>query len=122
MIFPWEIFFRTNASQFRETIANMPKKTYPTSVEGLVKIGLDLDMGRELSVLIAEMGLKERVAVCLFIHYYARYVHLERFKGKVALESYLERLKLDLSLHQAMSEWTKGALAAANTPSSKVPA
>ena len=95
MIVWWGMFLKGNGAQFRVTLAGMPKKCYPTSVEGLIRIGLDPEVGRRLSEWIDAVGVKERIAVPLFIYCYAAHERLESYTGKEALERYLARLQLD---------------------------
>lgn len=119
MILSWEMFLKGNGRHFRLTLANLPKKSYPASVDGLVRLGLEESVANRLKQWIEKLGISERIGVCLFIEAYARHERLEVYAGKVALERYLARLKLDSGLRKAFTQWTKGALAAANTPSEK---
>ena len=119
MILSWEMFLKGSGRHFRVTLANLPKKFYPSTVDGLVRLGLDDSMATLLKMWIKKLEISERIGVCLFIEAYARHECLEGYVGKVALERYLARLKLDSGLRKAFTQWTKGALAAANTPSEK---
>ena len=68
---------------------------------------------------IEQLGLAERIGVCLFVEAYARCERMNDYGGKVALERYLARLRMDCELRKTFLKWTRGALAAANTPSKK---
>lgn len=119
MILSWEMFLRGNAQRFRMTLLNLPKKSYPSSVDGLVRMGLNQDLADSLKARIEQLGLAERIGVCLFVEAYARCERMDDYVGKVALERYLVRLRIDCELRKTFLKWTKGALAAANTPSKK---
>ena len=119
MILSWEMFLRGNAQRFRMTLLNLPKKSYPSSVDGLVRMGLNQDLADSLKAWIEQLGLAERIGVCLFVEAYARCERMDDYVGKVALERYLARLRIDCELRKTFLKWTKGALAAANTPSKK---
>lgn len=119
MILSWEMFLRGNAQRFRMTLLNLPKKSYPSSVDGLVRMGLNQDLADSLKAWIEQLGLAERIGVCLFVEAYARCERMDDYVGKVALERYLARLRIDCELRKTFLRWTKGALAAANTPSKK---
>ena len=41
MIVWWGMFLKGNGAQFRVTLAGMPKKCYPTSVEGLIRMEVE---------------------------------------------------------------------------------
>lgn len=119
MILSWEMFLKGSGRHFRVTLANLPKKFYPSTVDGLVRLGLDDSMATLLKQWIKKLEISERIGVCLFIDAYAQHERLDVYAGKVALERYLARLKLDSELRKVFTQWTKGALAAANTPSEK---
>ena len=119
MILSWEMFLKGSGRHFRVTLSNLPKKFYPSTVDGLVRLGLDDSTATLLKQWIKKLEISERIGVCLFIEAYARHECLEDYVGKVALERYLARLKLDSELRNVFTQWTKGALAAANTPSEK---
>ena len=119
MILSWEMFLRGNAQRFRMTLLNLPKKSYPSSVDGLVRMGLNQDLADSLKAWIEQLGLAERIGVCLFVEAYARCERMDDYVGKVALERYLARVRIDCELRKTFLRWTKGALAAANTPSKK---
>ena len=101
------------------TLLNLPKKSYPSSVDGLVRMGLDQGLADSLKGWIEQLGLAERIGVCLFVEAYARCERMDDYVGKVALERYLARLRIDCELRKKFLKWTKGALAAANTPFKK---
>ena len=119
MILSWEMFLKGSGQRFRMTLLNLPKKSYPSSVDGLVRMGLDQGLADSLKRWIEQLGLAERIGVCLFVEAYARCEHMDDYVGKVALERYLARLRIDCELRKTFLKWTKGALAAANTPSKK---
>lgn len=119
MILSWEMFLKGSAQRFRMTLLNLPKKSYPSSVDGLVRMGLDQGLADSLKGWIEQLGLAERIGVCLFVEAYARCERMDDYVGKVALERYLARLRIDCELRKTFLKWTKGALAAANTPSKK---
>ena len=119
MILSWEMFLKGSAQRFRMTLLNLPKKSYPSSVDGLVRMGLDQGLADSLKGWIEQLGLAERIGVCLFVEAYARCERMDDYVGKVALERYLTRLRIDCELRKTFLKWTKGALAAANTPSKK---
>ncbi len=119
MILSWEMFLKGSAQRFRMTLLNLPKKSYPSSVDGLVRMGLNQDLADSLKAWIEQLGLAERIGVCLFVEAYARCERMDDYVGKVALERYLARLRIDCELRKTFLKWTKGALAAANTPSKK---
>ena len=119
MILSWEMFLKGSAQRFRMTLLNLPKKSYPSSVDGLVRMGLDQGLADSLKRWIEQLGLAERIGVCLFVEAYARCERMDDYVGKVALERYLARLRIDCELRKTFFKWTKGALAAANTPSKK---
>lgn len=119
MILSWEMFLKGSAQRFRMTLLNLPKKSYPSSVDGLVRMGLDQGLADSLKRWIEQLGLAERIGVCLFVEAYARCERMDDYVGKVALERYLARLRIDCELRKTFLKWTKGALAAANTPSKK---
>ena len=119
MILSWEMFLKGSAQRFRMTLLNLPKKSYPSSVDGLVRMGLDQGLAESLKGWIEQLGLAERIGVCLFVEAYARCERMDDYVGKVALERYLARLRIDCELRKTFLKWTKGALAAANTPSKK---
>jgi hypothetical protein len=113
------MFLKGSAQRFRMTLLNLPKKSYPSSVDGLVRMGLDQRLADSLKGWIEQLGLAERIGVCLFVEAYARCERMDDYVGKVALERYLARLRIDCELRKTFLKWTKGALAAANTPSKK---
>jgi hypothetical protein len=113
------MFLKGSAQQFRMTLLNLPKKSYPSSVDGLVRMGLDQGLAESLKGWIEQLGLAERIGVCLFVEAYARCERMDDYVGKVALERYLARLRIDCEVRKTFLKWTKGALAAANTPSKK---
>lgn len=119
MILSWEMFLKGSAQRFRMTLLNLPKKSYPSSVDGLVRMGLDQGLAESLKGWIEQLGLAERIGVCLFVEAYARCERMDDYVGKGALERYLARLRIDCELRKTFFKWTKGALAAANTPSKK---
>ena len=119
MILSWEMFLKGSAQRFRMTLLNLPKKSYPSSVDGLVRMGLDQGLADSLKRWIEQLGLAERIGVCLFVEAYARCERMDDYVGKVALERYLARLRIDCELRKTFLKWTKGALAAANSPSKK---
>ena len=119
MILSWEMFLKRSAQRFRMTLLNLPKRSYPSSVDGLVRMGLDQGLADSLKRWIEQLGLAERIGVCLFVEAYARCERMDDYVGKVALERYLARLRIDCELRKTFLKWTKGALAAANTPSKK---
>ncbi len=119
MILSWEMFLKGSAQRFRMTLLNLPKKSYPSSVDGLVRMGLDQGLADSLKGWIEQLGLAERIGVCLFVEAYARCERMDDYVGKVALERYLARLRIDCELRKTFLKWTKGALAATNTPSKK---
>ena len=119
MILSWEMFLKGSDQRFRMTLLNLPKKSYPSSVDGLVRMGLDQGLAESLKGWIEQLGLAERIGVCLFVEAYARCERMDDYVGKVALERYLARLRIDCELRKTFLKWTKGALAAANTPSKK---
>ena len=119
MILSWEMFLQRSAQRFRMTLLNLPKKSYPSSVDGLVRMGLDQGLADSLKRWIEQLGLAERIGVCLFVEAYARCERMDDYVGKVALERYLARLRIDCELRKTFLKWTRGALAAANTPSKK---
>ena len=119
MILSWGMFLKGSAQRFRMTLLNLPKKSYPSSVDGLVRMGLDQGLADSLKRWIEQLGLAERIGVCLFVEAYARCERMDDYVGKVALERYLARLRIDCELRKTFLKWTKGALAAANTPSKK---
>ena len=119
MILSWEMFLKGSGQRFRMTLLNLPKKSYPSSVDGLVRMGLDQGLADSLKRWIEQLGLAERIGVCLFVEAYARCERMDDYVGKVALERYLARLRIDCELRKTFQKWTKGALAAANTPSKK---
>ena len=119
MILSWEMFLKGSGQRFRMTLLNLPKKSYPSSVDGLVRMGLDQGLADSLKGWIEQLGLAERIGVCLFVEAYARCERMDDYVGKEALERYLARLRIDCELRKAFLRWTKGALAAANTPSKK---
>ena len=119
MILSWEMFLKRSAQRFRMTLLNLPKKSYPSSVDGLVRMGLDQGLADSLKGWIEQLGLAERIGVYLFVEAYAHCERMDDYVGKVALERYLARLRIDCELRKTFLKWTKGALAAANTPSKK---
>ena len=119
MILSWEMFLKGSARRFRMTLLNLPKKSYPSSVDGLVRMGLDQGLAESLKGWIEQLGLAERIGVCLFVEAYARCERMDDYVGKVALERYLARLRINCELRKTFLKWTKGALAAANSPSKK---
>ena len=119
MILSWEMFLKGSDHRFRMTLLNLPKKSYPSSVDGLVRMGLDQGLAESLKGWIEQLGLAERIGVCLFVEAYARCERMDDYVGKGALERYLARLRIDCELRKTFFKWTKGALAAANTPSKK---
>lgn len=117
MILSYKMFLKENPERFRLEMIHLEKKYYPTSIDGLVRLGLDVKMASGLKAWTAENGLEERISVGLFIQSYLLCEGIENYVGKIALASWLDRRGVEPEVQASILEWTKGALTAANAPS-----
>lgn len=102
MVLDYRIFINGGQKQFKNRLALLDKVNYPTTFEGLVKLGLEEENRELLKGFLADTGLKERETCSLFIHAYLKESGVERFKGRRALVDWMTRKGFAQEVREAM--------------------
>lgn len=116
MILSYKLFLRNNPNRLKVTLMNLEKKCFPTSVTGLIRMGLDESIANQLQAWILREGLSERVVVSLFVGAYLEENGVHQYVGKAGLDAWIQRRSIEEELIRSVSRWTKGVLTSANTP------
>lgn len=91
MVLDYHIFLHGLQRQLKNKLALLEKVNYPTTVEGLVRLGLEQENAELLRIFIKKNGLKPRETCSLFVYEYLDSHGVSSYKGRLSLRSWMYR-------------------------------
>ncbi|HAW44961.1 MAG TPA: hypothetical protein DCW60_01230 [Sutterella sp.] len=103
MVLDYRIFINGGQKQFKNKIALLEKANYPTTVDGLIRLGLDESNGEKILAFMKEMGLRERETCSLFVFMYMKAANVKTYTARRALVDWVTRKGFDAKIRESMS-------------------